>query len=175
LNIDPEILSSVDRTEEYKETDPYEYVRQIAASDYRENLKTRNDVFDALNSRDAALFLPLPPHITEYFWNSIQEGFVYHTDYASGSSRHFPHAPGIDLKDIPHVIQVLQDIDSILLEGKIEQGQVLLRSITLNMVSHLSKQKLRTLYVHNLHHSPRGTRLFPFFLKDHDVDMRRFQ
>lgn len=118
------------------------------------NLTIRRNLFKSLINKTGAVLLPLPPHLSDSFLALADHDLVFITDEEVPPHLKHVHYKNLIFLDPATIDKTLIDVQSIILEGYLENDNVYVRRNSAVLIYQLCKKGLRDVYIHSIPHIP---------------------
>lgn len=118
------------------------------------NLTIRRNLFNSLINRTGAVLLPLPPHLSDSFLALADHDLVFIADNEVPPHLKHVHYKNLIFLDPATIDKTLTGVQSIILEGYLENDNVYVRRNSAVLIYQLCKKGLRDVYVHSIPHIP---------------------
>lgn len=118
------------------------------------NLTIRRNLFKSLINKTGAVLLPLPPHLSDSFLALADHDLVFIADEDVPPHLKHVHYKNLIFLDPATIDKTLTSVQSIILEGYLENNNVYVRRNSAVLIYQLSKKGLKDVYIHSIPHIP---------------------
>ena len=134
---------------------PQEFILKLAERDAKRNIELKKEIIEKLFKKEAAVFLPLPPHIYDALYVSIPQGYLFNTE--EKVPHHLEKAPFENLPPhfVPEVLTRIGSLPYLITDGQKIGNKLFVRSSVATIISYMLSQNLKKIYFHNIPHIPK--------------------
>lgn len=149
-----ECLNLIEQIEKEGIVDSQIAINLLLIDEAIRNLNIRRSAFINLMSRKGLILLPLPPHLSDPFLVVAPSDLIFNTDIHVPP--HLKHAHYKNISFVPpgELANQVKRIESVVLEGYIEENEIYIRRPAAQLIYQLSFANLKEIFIHGMPHIP---------------------
>lgn len=171
-NLDKDSLDLLQQVKQSGIKEPEKLIQLLVLEEASQNLEIRKQLFKYALERLILVILPLPPYLTDIIIGNLGQNLVISSEETLPPHLSKYEIPLLDDLNPFQVKESYTNIEYLILDGYEDEQELFVRQNTAVLIQLLSSN-LKLVYVHQLPHPPRNTKLVKLTTEGTSMKVRR--